>query len=425
MSKIDEKYFGFVPYQNSGYNYQDKATNVNNYVKYMLNRSLAMFKYHNLPETIPQEELEKMLQCAGGCVWYKHENDLYVFNATLGGEGDVYNRPTKAVISNPALKLTTECIIDEDCVFMQNDSMCMGLVPMYQKYCTILNETDITMILATINKRVQILLSANDDNTVASAKKFIENIENGKLGVIAESKLFDSLKTSTVATSNTNSLQDIYQLQQYVKASMYNEIGLGANWNSKKERLAVAEVETNSDNLYPLVDDMLNNRRKALETINEMFGTDIQVEFNSSWDYRLYNGENIDTLEEDNIHDEEVETTGEDAAGNEEPSVEPTDEPTLEPTETDNETSEESAGDENVNDETSEDGGTDEQSDDAEEVSEQSEEEPNEEQSDDEQSGEEQEKPDEPVDNDEEPVNEETPDAEQEEESEDKEDEEE
>lgn len=416
MSKIDEKYFGFVPYQNSGYNYQDKATNVNNYVKYMLNRSLAMFKYHNLPDTIPQEELEKMLQCAGGCVWYKHENDLYVFNATLGGEGDVYNRPTKAVISNPALKLTTECIIDEDCVFMQNDSMCMGLVPMYQKYCTILNETDITMILATINKRVQILLSANDDNTVASAKKFIENIENGKLGVIAESKLFDSLKTSTVATSNTNSLQDIYQLQQYVKASMYNEIGLGANWNSKKERLAVAEVETNSDNLYPLVDDMLNNRRKALEKINEMFGTDIQVEFNSSWDYRLYNGENIDTLEEDNIHDEEVETTCEDVAGNEEPSVEPT----LEPTETDNETSEESAGDENVNDETSEDGGTDEQPDDAEEVSEQSEEEPNEEQSDDEQS--EKEELDEPVD--EEPVNEETSDAEQEEESEEKEDEE-
>lgn len=416
MSKIDEKYFGFVPYQNSGYNYQDKATNVNNYVKYMLNRSLAMFKYHNLPDTIPQEELEKMLQCAGGCVWYKHENDLYVFNATLGGEGDVYNRPTKAVISNPALKLTTECIIDEDCVFMQNDSMCMGLVPMYQKYCTILNETDITMILATINKRIQMLLSANDDNTVASAKKFIENIENGKLGVIAESKLFDSLKTNTVATSNTNSLQDIYQLQQYVKASMYNEIGLGANWNSKKERLAVAEVETNSDNLYPLVDDMLNNRRKALEKVNEMFGTDIQVEFNSSWDYRLYNGENIDTLEEDNIHDEEVDTTGEEVDATIEPSVEPTDEPTLEPSE------EESAGDENVNDETSEDGGTDEQSDDAEEVSEQSEEEPNEEQSDDEQS--EKEEPDEPVDNDEEPVNEETPDAEQEEESEEKEDEE-
>lgn len=416
MSKIDEKYFGFVPYQNSGYNYQDKATNVNNYVKYMLNRSLAMFKYHNLPDTIPQEELEKMLQCAGGCVWYKHENDLYVFNATLGGEGDVYNRPTKAVISNPALKLTTECIINEDCVFMQNDSMCMGLVPMYQKYCTILNETDITMILATINKRMQMLLSANDDNTVASAKKFIENIENGKLGVIAESKLFDSLKTNTVATSNTNSLQDIYQLQQYVKASMYNEIGLGANWNSKKERLAVAEVETNSDNLYPLVDDMLNNRRKALEKVNEMFGTDIQVEFNSSWDYRLYNGENIDTLEEDNIHDEEVETTGEEVDATIEPSVEPTDEPTLEPSE------EESAGDENVNDETSEDGGTDEQSDDAEEVSEQSEEEPNDEQSDDEQS--EKEEPDEPVDNDEEPVNKETPDAEQEEESEEKEDEE-
>ena len=298
MSKIDDKYFNFIPYQN-GYNYQDKEKNVNNYVKYMVNRSLAMFKYHNLPDTIPQDELEKMLQCSGIAVWYKHNDELYVFNANLGGEGDVYNRPTKAIISNPYLKLNKECTINEDCILMLNDSMCMGLLPMYQKYCTLINETDITMLLATVNKRIQILLSANDDNTVESAKHFISDIEKGKLGVIAESKLFDSLKTSSVATSNNKSLQDIYELQQYLKASLYNEIGLNANWNNKRERLNSSEVEMNTDNLYPLVDDMLNNRRKALEKVNEMFDTDIQVEFNSSWDYRVLNGKSIHNTDEE------------------------------------------------------------------------------------------------------------------------------
>lgn len=343
MSKIDDKYFSFLPYQN-GYNYQDKERNVNNYVKYMVNRSLAMFEYHGLPDTIPCDELEKMLQCGGLAVWYKYNEDLYVFNASLGGEGDVYNRPTKAIISNPYLKLNKECTIDEDCVLMLNDSLAMGLIPMYQKYCTIINETDITMILATVNKRIQMLLSANDDNTVASAKQFIKDIENGKLGVIAESKLFDSLKTNAVATSSQNNLQEVWELQQYLKANMYNEIGLNANWNNKREKLNSSEVEMNTDNLYPLVDNMLDSRRKALEKVNEMFGTSIEIEFNSSWDYRIYQGESIHNTEVEKTLDKTSETD-----------IEPTDEQTIEPTETEHE---ETGGETNVNNETSETGGT-------------------------------------------------------------------
>lgn len=303
MGRID-KYFGGI-FGKLRYNYQDKENNVCNYVNYMVDRSLAMFKWHNLPDSIPQEELEKILQCDGIATWYKHNGELYVFNAALGGEQDVYNRPTKAVITSPALNLSKECTIGEDCSIMLNDSMAMGLLPLYEKYCYMINETDITMILATVNKRIQILLSANDDNTVASAKRFISDIEQGKLGVIAETKLFDSLKVNNSSTNNNQSLKDIFELQMYLKASLYNEIGLGAVQNTKKERLAVSEVESNSDNLYPLVDDMLTSRRKALEKINAMFGTDIQVEFNSSWDYRVYHGENVDTLTDG----EEVEET--------------------------------------------------------------------------------------------------------------------
>lgn len=346
MSKIDDKYFSFLPYSN-GYNYQDKQRNVQTYVKYMVNRSLAMFQYHDLPDTIPQEELEKMLQCGGLAVWYKHNDELYVFNANLGGEGDVYNRPTKAIISNPYLKLNKECIIDEDCVLMLNDSLAVGLIPMYQKYCTIINETDISLILGTVNKRIQILLSANDDNTVASAKQFIKNIEDGKLGVIAESKLFDSLKTNSVSTSQTNGLQEVWELQQFLKASMYNEIGLNANWNNKREKLNSSEVEMNTDNLYPLVDNMLDCRRKALEKVNEMFGTNITVEFNSSWDYRVFNGESIHNVETE-INMNELDTTSE---TDNEPTVEPFNDTSIEQKE----------GEQDV--EQSENGGTEKQSD--------------------------------------------------------------
>ena len=88
-------------------------------------------------------------------------------------------------------------------------------------------------------------------------------------------------------------ITDLIELEQYLKASMFNEIGLNANYNMKRERLSESEVEMNGDNLYPLVDDMASNRKSGIERVNNLFGTDIQVEFNSSWDYRIYQGLSI------------------------------------------------------------------------------------------------------------------------------------
>lgn len=292
------KQFDFLGLDNNLiYNHLDKRKNVADMVTYMFNRSNIMFKYHNLPETIPETELEKLLQTNGYAIVGKINCDLYAINGGLGGETDVYNRPTIATISVPFFNFNDTWEIDKDCVVIKNDSNAIGLIPMFVKYCTLMNENEITMMLATVNKRIQNLLSANDDNTVESAKQFLKDVFEGKTGVIAESRLFDGLKVNNSSTTSQVSLTDLFEFEQYLKASMYNEIGLSANFNMKRERLTSAEIETNSDNLYPLVDDMLNNRRLAIEKINEMFETDIEVEFNSSWDYRIFEGASIHNTE--------------------------------------------------------------------------------------------------------------------------------
>lgn len=306
MGKIDKYNMG-LDYLTK-YDFKDKSKNLNDYITYMLNRSIVMFKYHNLPDTMPQREIELLLQTNGwGCVC-EIDGNLYALNGGLGGVPNAYNMPTEIVISNPYLKFNKTLKVDTDCVIIPNDSMYVGLLPLYNRYCTMLVENDITMVLATVNKRIQNLLSANDDNTVESAKEFLKKVFNGEIGVIAESKLFDSLKVNASSVNSTVSMVELFEFEQYVKASLYNEIGLSANYNMKRERLTSAEVETNTDNLYPLVDDMLNQRRKALEKINEMFGTNIEVEFNSSWDNRPFNGASVhNTTEEIGI--EELETT--------------------------------------------------------------------------------------------------------------------
>lgn len=296
------------------YDFKNKEKNLSDYITYMLNRSVTMFKYHNLPDTMPQREIELLLQCNGwGCVC-EIDGNLYCLNGGLGGVPNAYNMPTEIIINNPYLNYNKTLTIDTDCVIMPNDSMYIGLLPMYNRYCTMLVENDITMILATVNKRVQNLLSANDDNTVESAKNFLKKVFDGELGVIAESKLFDSLKVNASSVNSTVSMTELFEFEQYVKASLYNEIGLSANYNMKRERLTSAEVETNTDNLYPLVDNMINQRRKAVEKINEMFGTNIEIEFNSSWDNRPFNGASIHNVVEEvngsELVTEDVENVG-------------------------------------------------------------------------------------------------------------------
>lgn len=307
MAKIDKYNYG-LGYTFS-YDYKDKPRNVENLMKYMLNRSNIMFQYHNLPDSIPSREIELLLQTNGFGVFIEVEGKYYIVNGGLGGEPDVYNMPTEAVISIPALKLNKTYKINEDCIVIPNDSMYLGLLPMYAKYCTLMNENEMTMLLATVNKRIQHLLSANDDNTIESAKKFLEKVFDGEIGVIGESKLFESLKVNTTSTTSQVSMKDLFEYEQYLKASMYNEIGLSANFNMKRERLSSSEVEANTDNLYPLVDDMLNSRRKGLEKVNEMFGLDIQVEFNSSWDYRLFNGEPVHSISGTEVQLEDTKNT--------------------------------------------------------------------------------------------------------------------
>lgn len=309
MAKIDK--YNYLLDKVRSYDYKDKDTNMMNYVGYTLNRSLIMFKYHNMPDTLPQGELESLLQTNGFACIAEVDGSVYAFNGGLGGEPDVYGNPTTVIVSNPALKLNQTFTIGKDCVLVKNDSLIMGLLPLYYRYASMLVENDITMVMSTVNKRVQNLLCANDDKSYESALAFIQKIFDGELAVIGETKLLESIRNLANSTLNGVKMQELVEFEQYTKASLYNEIGLSANYNMKRERLTKGEVEANTDNLYPLVDNMYDCRKEAIDAINSMFGLDIQVEFNSSWDYRLYNGVPIHNVADEVSTDETLENAEE------------------------------------------------------------------------------------------------------------------
>lgn len=290
----------------------DKDKSIAAYKGYMLNRLMKMFKYKNLPETIPQYMLEYYLMINGSCAIVEHEGKPYAFIGTFGGEPDPYYRPTLYVIANPALKIhksfdlfKVDGSMSDDLCFMRNDALWMGLNPLMSRYATLLAENVITLRVADIMLRVVALLTAPDDKTKIAAEQYLKNLTDGKLGVIGENRFFDGVKMQSPPSNNGSYLTQFIELQQYYKGSFYNEIGLSASFNMKREAIGESEATLNEDTLTPLVDTMLQARQEDVSRLNEMFGLDVSVEFDSAWMSNIIENElQMDILEHDAGGDE-------------------------------------------------------------------------------------------------------------------------
>ena len=267
----------------------DKGAAVNSYVLYYLARLQSMFKYEGLPDTIPAKWLEHYLLVNGSCVFVMDGDDLIVTTGGWGGLPDRYYIPTEYIVSNPYVKEETRktYTIGEDCVLIRNDVYAQGIMPLLMRYCSQLVENDITMNVADILARATLTITALTDTDRQSVEQWFKKIRKGELGAIGELPAMAGNQDRSVNIqpfqSTASTLTDLIEYHQYLKAGLYNELGLNSNYNMKRESINSNESQLNDDMLHPLIDDMLKMRREALEQVNEMFGTNITVEFDSAW----------------------------------------------------------------------------------------------------------------------------------------------
>ena len=203
--------------------------------------------------------------------------------------------------SNPALQYSAMSEIDdpastplndrqwkigEDGILVRNDSMWVGMYPMVARYATMMAENLLTLRTADVLLRVSVLISAPDDKTRIAAENFIRKIEKGELSVIGETPFFDGVKMQSPPSNNGSYLTQFIELHQYLKGSFYNEIGLNANFNMKREAIGESESSLNEDSLLPLCEDMLRCRKEDMQRVSDLFELDppITVEFDSAWE---------------------------------------------------------------------------------------------------------------------------------------------
>lgn len=271
------------------YDFKEKEKALFTLISQMYKITLNMFKWEGLPSTIPARELEKLLQMRGSCIVAQHEGNLYALGGNLGGNCDAYYIPKDYIVANPWLKLNKTFKRDEDCIFCVNDSMWTGLQGIMELYGTMSLETDLSIAIANVMERLHALLRCANDSEKVAFETLLKRISEGELAsaIVSDSWLMtEGMASLPFADNGRNSITQLIELRQYTKAGWYNELGLQANYNMKREAINSTEGELNEDGLLPLVADMLQCRKEFSEKINDMFGTDISVELSGAWEAR-------------------------------------------------------------------------------------------------------------------------------------------
>ena len=257
---------------------------------YLAATAMTMFKYDGLPDNVRPEDLERMLLENGELIFTKWRDEFYIFQFTGAGKQNYLGEWDSYQVNNPYVNCN-HVFTDKDAVRVRNTDNSVSLSGMLDMYSELLSESYITLNMADVNARLSFLISAGDNATKTSAELFLKQVYEGKQGIIGSQPLLDSLSVNPLA--DHKDFQSVIQLNKFYYSDFFQKIGLTNLYNNVHDRISATETQFTATSIYPFVDNMKKNREAAVERINKLFGLNVSVEFTSSWDYRIMNGENL------------------------------------------------------------------------------------------------------------------------------------
>lgn len=326
---------------NLGQNYSgvcDVGFNFRTYFDLLVNKCSRMFVWENLPDTVNQRYMETLLLLSGKAAFTKINDKFYVVNGNWGGEPNVYYQPTIWTMANPILGskelkvrqldgsdnvegLDAILLGNSDVDLIRDNCKTGGLYGLIYQTAGLLADNISSLNVAQINGRVAALYTADSEAEAYTGEKILQDIYAGKPYRILQQNVLEKIGVSPIAaTGQSNTLMTLIEAHQYILAQFFNEIGVGGNWNMKRERINTAETELMTDSLDINIQSMLKCREEAVEKINELFGLNISVKLNEAIykeeDEVMPEGElQVDGVEEDKVEVEE--NTDEETKGGE------------------------------------------------------------------------------------------------------------
>lgn len=256
------------------------VTNNLTYVQY-LNRltelAISMFEWKNLPPTVDPRYLELHL-FETGCMIYFNDDVLgdLCLDCLPQGRLDVYG--------NPVLRRAYSGYNNYQKLLKQSNS-----VIIWNNYLHLNSILDVKMFAKRLYNLDRIIdVNANAQKTPV----LVQGTEKQRLTLLNLYKEFDgnapfifgdkNLDLNSLKSINTNApyvCDKIYQLKTQIWNEALTYLGISNINIQKKERLITDEVTRNQGGTIASRYSRLESRREAVKKINDMFGTNIEVNY--------------------------------------------------------------------------------------------------------------------------------------------------
>lgn len=303
----------------------DVQKNFTTYFNLLVNKVASLFIWKNLPETVDERFLEFTLLLRGRVAWFKDGDKIYALDGNVGGAPNVYHEPCEFIIANPVLGSKhlkvrnldgSRDVKSLDGILMANSDVDYedqgtdkgGLYSLIYQTAGLLADNISSLNISQINGRLAAIFSTTDESIARTAELTLQEIYEGKPYKILAEDITDKIQVNPIAaTGQNNTLMSLIEAHQYILAQFFQEIGISANYNMKRERLNTAEVEMNNGALDINIFNMIKNRQEAAAFVNEKWGTEIEVELN----WAVFNEENGNATEANDEPSQEELAAGE------------------------------------------------------------------------------------------------------------------
>lgn len=247
------------------------------YLNRLTELAISMFEWKNLPDTVDARYLELHLFETGCMVYFKDEiiGDLCL-DCIVNGRLDVYGNPLlRRAYSgyNNYQKLLTY----KDSVIIWNNYLHGNSILDVEMFARRLYNIDRIIDVNANAQKTPVLVVGNEKQRLTLLNLYKEY--DGNAPFIFGDKNLDINALKALSTDAPYVCDKLYQLKTQIWNEALTYLGISNINIQKKERLITDEVTRNQGGTIASRYSRLESRRQAVEKINDMFGTNIEVNY--------------------------------------------------------------------------------------------------------------------------------------------------
>ncbi len=253
------------------------------YKNFLFEKLIKIFKYENLPPTIPQEALEDYILHFGYAGITKNNKfGMVAVPATKYGVG-LYPRYEPLAQYCTPLMQGKNLVIGKDIVIVKNNTYQLSCIPLVERYARQLADADSSITIALENSRINLVPNFDDEESAESYKAYMIANRLGQVDTVMDSSFIQKGNFVDFQKNNQSTLGlSLVETRNEILRSFLLEIGITVA-SDKRERMVVDEVNINSQLLMFNLHDMLDSRKAAMDMVNQIYGTNITVDLSEEY----------------------------------------------------------------------------------------------------------------------------------------------